>query len=249
MNRWMGVTLATVLAVSGTARADEQEAKAVIDKAIKAMGGEEKLSKVKAYASKATGTITINGGDIPFTGETTVQGLEKYRAEFEGSANGDKFKGVTVLDGGKGWRKFGESTTELDATALANAKQTVYLQVVPILIVPLKGKGFKVDSAPDEKVGDKTAAAVLATGPDGKTFTICFDKESGLPVKLNARVTDWQGQDYTDDTTFEDYKEFDGIKKATKTQTKRDGDRFIEVSLTEFKVIDSPNEDTFAEPK
>ena len=54
------------------------------------------------------------------------------------------------------------------------------------------------------------------TGPDGKDFTLCLDKESGLPVKLVAKVLSFQGEEYTSETTYADYKDFGGIKKATK---------------------------------
>ena len=34
----------------------------------------------------------------------------------------------------------------------------------------------------------KPAAALKVTGPDGKDFTLYFDKESGLPVRMVAKV-------------------------------------------------------------
>ena len=59
-----------------------------------------------------------------------------------------------------------------------------------------------------------------------KTSRSSFDKESGLPVKQVAKVLGFQGQEYTAETTFADYKDFDGIKKATKIEVKRDGETF-----------------------
>jgi hypothetical protein len=48
MKRFLGAAfIAAFVAATGTARADENEAMAVIDKAIKAMGGEEKLAKAE----------------------------------------------------------------------------------------------------------------------------------------------------------------------------------------------------------
>jgi hypothetical protein len=230
-------------------RADEKEAKAVIDKAITAMGGEEKLSKVKAFTEKGKGTITLDGSDIAFTFEMTAQGVERYRSAFQAEVDGNKFDGATVLDGDKGWRKLGEDTKKLEGDDLADEKRNAYIDVVPILMLPLKGKGFKVDSAADEKVGDKPAAVVVATGPDKKQFTIYFDKESGLPIRLTGRVVDSEGKEFTQDTTFEDYKEFGGIKVATKSRSKRDGEKYVDVEGIEFEVLDEAPPGTFAEPK
>jgi hypothetical protein len=231
------------------ARADEQEAKSVVDRAIKAMGGEEKLSGVKAFSAKGKGTITIDGTDIDFTFEMTAQGIEKYRSSYEGEVGGNKFDGATVLDGDKGWKKAEQEVKKLTGENLATEKRNAYLDIVPILLVPLKGKGFKVDSAAEEKVGDKPASVVRVTGPEGKDFTLYFDKESGLPVKMVGEVADDEGQVEIHETTFEDYKEFEGIKVATRSSIKRAGKRFIEVERMEFKTLAEVEPSTFAEPK
>ena len=121
--------------------------------------------------------------------------------------------------------------------------------MVPGLLVHLKGKGFKIEAAGEEKVGDKPAAVVKVTGPDSKDFKLFFDKESGLPVKLVATVVGFDGNEFTQETTYENYKDFDGIKKATKVDAKRDGEKFVSTELTEFKVLDKVEPDTFSQPK
>jgi len=125
----------------------------------------------------------------------------------------------------------------------------VYLQVIPTTLVSLKGKGFKVQTAGEEKVGGKPAVGIKVTGPEGKDFTLYFDKESGLPVKQVAKVLDFMGNEFTQETTYGDYKEFQGIKKATKIANKRNGTTFLEAKITEFKVLDKVDAKTFAEPK
>jgi hypothetical protein len=251
MKRFLGAALVTavIACLGGPVRADEKEAKAVIDKAIKAVGGEEVLGKAGVVTWKTKGTLTFNGEEGQISGTSTAQGLDRYRGDFEGNFGGNMFKGVTVVNGDKGWRKFGDDTTELDADALANEKRTIYLQLGPVVLVPLKGKGFKVESAPDDKVGDKPAAVVKVTGPDGKDFTLYFDKESGLPVRMVAKVLGFAGDEFTQDTSFTDYKDFGGIKKATKSKSKRDGEKFVDTEVTNFKVLDKADPDAFTEPK
>ena len=86
MKRFLGAVLAvSVVCVSGgLSRADDKDATAILDKAIKALGGEEKLSKIKAYSVKTKGTITFGGNDNEFTAKATHEGLDHYRSEFEG---------------------------------------------------------------------------------------------------------------------------------------------------------------------
>ena len=106
MRRIVGLAVAVcLLAVSGPGRADEKEAKAILDKAIKAMGGKEKLGKVEAFSYKTKGVFTINGEDREMNGEVTVKGLNHLRREF----GNDQFHGVVVVSGDQGWRKFGDN--------------------------------------------------------------------------------------------------------------------------------------------
>ena len=251
MKRFLLTALAImfVCATVNLVRADDTDPSAVLDKAIKAMGGEEKLKKIDAFSWKSKVAITFNENTNQFTSHATLQGLDHYRGEFEGEFGGNPFKGVTVLNGDKGWRKFGDNKMDLDGDALANEKRQIYLQAIPSLLLPLKGKGFKIASAPEEKVGDKPAAGIKVTAPDGKDFTLYFDKESGLPVKLVATVVGFGGDEFTQETTFKDYKDFDGIKKATKADSKRNGEDFVKSEVTEFKVLDKVDAKTFTEPE
>jgi hypothetical protein len=245
----LAVTIAGAAVIGALARAEDKNTTEILDKAIKALGGAEKLGKAEITSEKSHGKLTIEGNENTISGHAITQGIDRRRSEFEGEFNGNKFKGLSILNGDKGWRVFGDMVMEMDQDAVKNEKRTVYLSAASDLVVPLKGKGFKVESAPEEKVGGKPAAVIKATGPDGKDFTLYFDKETGLPVRMVAKVAGWMGDEYTEDVLLSDYKEFDGIKKATKVSVKRDGDPFLELEVTEFKVLDKVPSDTFAEPK
>ena len=70
-----------------------------------------------------------------------------------------------------------------------------------------------------------------------------------MPAKVVAKVTGFMGEEFTQETTFDGYKEMDGIKKATKLKSTRDGSKFLDVELTEFKVVDKHDAKTFTEPE
>jgi hypothetical protein len=247
VRRFLGVALAAAFfSISGSpARADDEDAKSILDKAIKAIGGEEKLGKVEAFSWKSKGVVIFNGNENESRNEVTVKGLDHFRREF----GNDQFHGWVVLSGEKGWRKFGDDVGELEGDFLANEKRNLYLHVIPITLVPLKGNGFKYETAGEEKVSDRPAFVLKIIGPDGKDFTLSFDKESRIPVKQVAKVIGFQGQEHTQETTFADYKDFDGIKKATKVEIKRDGERFQTMEITEFKVLDKVDPEVFTQPR
>ena len=250
MKRSRGVIpLVTMLGlVALPTRADETRVNQVLDKAIKALGGQEKLAKANAFTWKAKGKVTIEGNENEFHGESTVQGIDHFHSTFEGEFNGNPFKALTVLSGGKGWRKFGE-IQEMEPDAIKNEKRVVYLVVVPMTILPLKSMDFKVQAAADEKINDKPVATLKVTGPDGKDFTLSFDKDTGLPVRTVATVAGWMGDEYVQEVHYSDYRDFDGLKRPTKVLVKRDGEPFVSYEITEFKVLDKVPAETFAEPK
>lgn len=235
------------LGLGHAASAADEDAKAVVDKAVKAIGGS--VDAAKAYTWKTKGTLTLNESENKFTTKVTAQGINHYRQEFEGEFDGNPIKGVTVLDGDKAWRKIGDDANKLEDDQLANEKRTAYLLIIGQSPSFLKGEGFKVESDEEEKVDGKPATELKVTGPDGKDFEISFDKATGLPVKMTATVVDFQGEEYKQETLFKNYKEFDGIKRASKIETKRNGKKFVDYEIVEFKVLDKADKDAFAEPK
>ena len=124
----------------------------------------------------------------------------------------------------------------------------VYLQVIPMTILPLLGNSFKVEAAGEEKINDQPAIGIKIKPPDGREFTLYFDKESGLPVKQVAKIVDLMGIESTQETLYGGYKDFGGIKKATKNETKRNGASFLDTEVTDFKLLDKVDLKVFAKP-
>lgn len=241
-------TVALVVCAGVPARAADGDAEKILDKAIKAVGGEEKLNKAGAATWKGKGKITFGGSDNEFTMSGMMEG-DKYRQEFEGEFGGMKVKGVTVINGDKGWRKFGDDTMELDKDGIANEKRNIYLQAIATMPLKLKSKGFKIETAPAEK-GDSKTVGLKVTGPDGKETTLYFDKETGLLSKqVTPKVAGFAGDETTQETTYHDYKDFGGIKRFTKSETKRDGEKFMALEISEYKLVEAVDAKNFAEPK
>jgi hypothetical protein len=116
-------------------------------------------------------------------------------------------------------------------------------------LVPLKGKGFQIEMAGEEKVGDKAAVILKVKGPDGKDFTLSFDKETGLPVKEVAKVIGFMGDEFTQERVYSAYQDVNGIKRPMKIVSTRNGEKFVDEEITEFKVLDNVDPETFTEPK
>ena len=96
--------------MSSSSRAGDSDAKSILDKAITALGGAEKLAKIEAFSMKAKGTVVIDGKESDTTSEVIYKGLDHFRREF----GNDQFHGVIVVDGDKGWRKLGDNSSTIE---------------------------------------------------------------------------------------------------------------------------------------
>ena len=222
---------------------------AVIDKAVEALGGKDKLAAIKAATWTSKGTITIGGTDAPFTAKLAFAGHDRRRVEFETDFGGNAIKGVVVVNGDKGWRQMNSNTEELAGNDLANEQRNGWREWTAADVLLLKSPPFKTEPAPGADVNGKPAVAVKVTGPHGAPFTLYFDKATGLPVRQTATVTTFTGEEAAEEVTYSDYKDFDGMKKATKVETKHNGERLLIAEVTAFKVIEKPEPGTFDKPE
>ncbi len=242
MTRYIGalLTLALLCGLTGVVQsAGAQDATATLDKAIQALGGATQLSAVKAVSYTANETLMQNGRNTTTTTKTIVLGYDHYRQEMDGMARGNKIRGILVLAGDQGARIFNTTRTDLSGDALANLKRTAYLTAIPMTILPLKSNDFKVQAIPDINFENRPAAGIDATGPDGKDFKLYFDKQTGLPVAMVAKVAGPQGQEFMQETIYSNYKTIAGIKKAMKLVYRRNNANYQEVDITDWKVVEN----------
>jgi hypothetical protein len=247
--RYAFLTCGFVLAASVTARADDgATARALVDKAVQAQGGEAQLAKWPAATAKVKGTFHGLGAAVAFTGEVAVQGPDRQKIDIEAEADGQKFRLVHVLNGDKGWVRFNDDTEEMDKEELAEAQEEAYAEWVTTL-VPLKDKAFTLAPAGEVNVEKRPALGVRVSRKGRRDVNLYFDKETGLLVKTESRVKDEQsGQEVTEETLLSDYKEVQGTKQAMKFTVRRDGKPYLEGEITECRLAEKLDDGVFAKP-
>jgi hypothetical protein len=241
---------ALVLAVAAPARADEQaDVKAILDKAIKAHGGEEALAKKKVEVVKSKGKYYGMGDGIDFTSEMIVQAPDRFRSEVDVEAGGMQIKIVQVVNGNKGWMKFADQVQDMNKEQLEEAKAQFYLRKVGTL-VPLRDKAFKVSPLGEVKVDGKPAAGLRIESMGERDVSLFFDKETGLLIKSEMRGKDPMAGDkeFNGEIFYGDYKKVDGVQTPFKVTLKRDGEKFVESEVTDVKREDKVDETTFNKP-
>ena len=243
------LTVGFLFAVGAPARADDAaDARALVEKAVKAHGGQETLDKLPASVTKFKGTFHGMGEGIPMTGELSAQGPDKQRVDLEIEAGGQKFPVLIVLAGDKGWTKIAKDTTEMDKDQVAESKEQAFAAWVATL-APLKDKQFTLATTGEVKVDGKPALGVKVSSKGHRDIDLYFDKGTGLLVKTETRVKDeTSGQEVSEEGFYLDYKEVQGTKHAMKFSVKRNGKLFMEGESSEVTLSEKLDATTFAKP-
>lgn len=238
---WAFLGVSLLVAVAAPSQGDEKDCRAIIDKAIRAVGGEEQLAKYKAQTFKEKGSFYGEGAAQPYTGKYAVQWPNQFRMEIEGAF-------TLVLDGDKGWFSMGGNTQEMTKEQLAQQQESQYAGWVATLR-PLKETGFHLSPLGESKVGDRAVVGVKVTHKGHNDVKLFFDKEHGLLLRYEYRHKDARtGKDAEMVSTFENYKEFSGLKFPTKMDIKRDGDKFVEADIEDVKFQEKLDPGVFAKP-
>ena len=188
----------------------------------------------------------------------TVQGADRRRFEYldpgpvvEGAAP----RATRVFDRDRGWHvKADGSVTEFAPVTVALDREDTALDAALVNLAPLRDPSAQVERAGGEEVDGRPAVGLRVARPGGGTLTTYFDKESGLPVKGVAR---WPapdgGRDTAHTTTCREFKEFGGLKVATRRVSTNDtgGVRRVSVvtDVVGFRLLDRVDPKTFAKPE
>jgi hypothetical protein len=231
------------------ARAADEEPKALIEKAIKAYGGEEKLAGIKALRIKSKGNIDILGQNLTFTSSGIQQMTGQLKNEITVDIMGQQLTILQVYDGKKGWFRLMDATMELEGDLLKEMQAQAHSARVNTLVPLLKDKAFTLSPLGEVKVKGKAALGVKVSAKDQKDIELYFDKETGLMAKVARQAFDSNTmKEVMQEMIFSEFKETDGLKHATKVLMQHDGKKLLELDVTEYKLLDKQDDSEFAKP-
>lgn len=242
------VGIAVVLGAPAlNARADEPTREQIIDKAIRAHGGEDRLEGLSGFIYK---TRMVYADGPTWSREITAQLPRRYRAETKIGPEG-KTRSVVVIDGDHGWLQLsGEVTPYPSSFVTSMQKYTIpYLGPRSMLRLHARQKNPKCRffTQGECTIDGHQAVGLQMKLEGGPQETWFFDKESGRLLKEESRTANFEGEDTVTVTTYEDYQTFDGFPLARKETTQRDGKLAWTMELIDFKVA-TPSETAFAKP-
>jgi hypothetical protein len=258
MRQWTSFLVLSTIVLVGVARqtnADEEETPhSIIDRALKAGGGVEKIRQFKAVSGKAemkSGETTIHFRGV-FAGPTL------FRLEMGPTEDGT----FVIIGGGdtfwvkKGKEPFKECRRASSEFHHEQAIRLFYALSLPDQLLTVKSKGYKLTIMGDQAVNGVQAIALRVKHELHPEALMYFDKESGLPVKTQMTLpppTDGLAAllakpgDELLEIYFENYKEVNGVQHFTRIKI-RCGDEVMEGDLRELKLLKTIDSGTFKKP-
>jgi hypothetical protein len=152
-------------------------------------------------------------------------------------------------DGSKAWMNVNGMDLDMKLDKLAELmKEQEYITEIGRL-TKLKDKSFDLASVGEAKVKDKPAVGVRVSSKGHKDVNLFFDKESGLLVKIEHRTTDFNTEkEVNEERIILEYQDKNGLKEPKKALVNRDGEKYVDVEITEVKYLDDIDDTQFSKP-
>jgi zinc protease len=225
-------------------------ARKLIDEAIAAKGGKDRLTQLKAFKLVATGSTTVGTQSMPVEISRVFVVPDKMRIDASFKPPGaPQPRVVSVgLSGASGWQRGPDPKTGKDTVAeiagigLATADFERWREP-ELILLKASDKGAKLTTAPDENLDGKPCSVVVLRAPFGDVSVSLFiDKKT----KLIGRMSYSDGGSAESDS-FADYRDVAGIKLAFK-RVSSGGGRSTQLEVKTFEVDPKLDATVFDKP-
>lgn len=228
---------------------DAAEAKAIIEKAIKAQGLKPDSPEM-AESWKDAGSLSFGGMKMEYVADWTFQPPAAYRFDMTTKFNGQDMKLAVVMNGKEAWQAANGAPLPIEPKKLDSMKHETYQLWVTSLLPLLREKEFKLSMLPEGQIDGKPAQGVKVVREGHREVSLFFDRETGLLAKMESTVPDeFQGwKEVKDEAFFSDYKDVGGLKRFCKMKIVRDGKPLLETVLSEQKRMEKADPKIFDKP-
>jgi hypothetical protein len=226
----------------------ENEARAIIERAIKAQGGEEFYAREPPTYYTAKGILHINGIPYNYTDDLSAQG-NRFKRVVLTEVSGGQYKTTFVFNGQKGWIKdFAGTTTDVLGDDLQEMKEAVYLGHASRIVCLKDDKRFKLSPLPEMVVNGKAAVGVKVVSESHRDISLFFDKKSHLLARMDCLVKHELTKELLkEERIVIDYQVVKGIQVPKRVQVNRNGVKFSEFEF-KFQFPDKLDDSVFARP-
>lgn len=223
------------------------EAQAIIERAIKAHGGLDRLSRVHADRVMNKGFLIVNGKETPFLAETTVQLPGQFRNVIH--LQGDrKTVFVQILNGDKIYFTIDGQPQKVDDSLSAEVHETMQLNQAVRLVPLLMDKAYTLEPLGEVTVDGQAALGVKAIARGRREVRLFFNKETGLLAKTEHTTDDGAGKEIVQEEIYSNFEDVQGYRRPMKLAAYRNSKKVMEAEVLEVKYLDKADDAEFAKP-
>jgi hypothetical protein len=248
MNRRHVVSLFCIFAIADAAPAQE-DAKAVIERAITAHGGADKLDKYLAGRVQSKGAIAAQGGQVPFVSVVVYQLPDKVKNTVEFTLQGGARPVTQILNGDKVGVVINGIAQQVLPAQADEMKQAAHARNLRRLTPLLKGDKYKLAMAGEKQIAGKTAVGVKVTAEGAREVRLYFDKATDLLLAQERHSFDAAGKPTEQQEIFSDYREAEGLKYPAHTAVMQNGERYIVSEVVSIKLLQKVDSREFTIPQ
>jgi hypothetical protein len=229
----------------------QQTPRSIIERAIEAHGGEERLARRRADKVSLQGRVFASEKDagVPFTADLMMQlpARFKYVAHMN-PASKMPYTLVQIVDGDKVIATVDNQPIPPVPAALAELRAVRDLQRAARLLPLLSDPAYQLTTLGEEKVNNRTAIGVKVTMKGHKDLRLYFEHDTGLLIKAEFTRDDSSAKEVLQENFYGDFKDFGGIRWWTRLAVFRDGKKMMEAELVDVKYLDKIDESEFTKP-
>jgi hypothetical protein len=239
----LGLAALFVLVAATRVSAGDKE-KELLEKAVKAHGGADALTKAQTAIRTASGTLSPSDTATPFSDQLTVALPDRWR--YEGLVGQTRL--LIVVNKDKGWQAVGGMAAELNDKRLAELREEIYLSYLTTLLPLQKEDRFTLEIGAQEDVNGKKATGLKVSCKGHPDVNLYFDTESNLLVKVYVPKALRGGLSVKMEYVYLDHKEFSGVKLPTRQMEYMNGKKFSEIKEASYKFPDKVEDKLFQKP-
>jgi glyoxylase-like metal-dependent hydrolase (beta-lactamase superfamily II) len=258
------VCLAAAPLFGGSTAMSYQEARAVLDAGIMAVGGLEALQAIKDVRRVGAGTGYNQGQSLlpesPLTTRavevTSVQDFARARSSSEvmnvptGGVM-SKTRAVLARDTGFGYNLLVKVVTPSAPGAIAGAKASLRRDPAALLLTA-RARAETLRSMGDETVDGKRSRVITFADSDGTQIGLYFDADTGLLAKFVTMADNAVLGDAVTETLLSDYRDVAvdsaRVRLPARVVTKVNGEVTLDLKYSVIEANTGARDDAFAAP-
>jgi hypothetical protein len=233
--------------LSATAAGCGESPRDIIEAAIKAHGGEERIAKTIVGKSRADVKINFPPGvESSATLEDAFELPRRYKRVIKGKANGEAFTMEYAIIDGRAWIRHNEGMPS-DFKGDPQHLSRNWNATIAMLPTYLK-EAVKLEPGGKEQLADRELVGVRVTDKDGEAI-LFFDRQSRLLSKMKWQIQDLESGEKMDmEGIFADYKEVAGVRYPMRMTSYSGGKEVAGLKITHIEFVDKLDDRLFERP-